>query len=154
MIVLFICSGNTCRSPLAAAILSDRLSREPGLDDIKVISAGTAAWDGTPASEGSYLVALERGLDLSAHRARALTRQTVRDADLVLAMSATQARRAVELGGEGKVMTLPDYVGNPDGVQEVPDPMGEDVAAYRSTADLLGALIDDLVVRLKAERRR
>ena len=72
MNILLVCSGNTCRSPLAAAILIDKLAKLPEFADASVQSAGVAAWDGTPASEGSYLVALERGLDLSGHRARML----------------------------------------------------------------------------------
>ena len=51
--ILLVCSGNTCRSPLAAAMLTARLQAEPDLHDITVSSAGTSAWDGSPASEGS-----------------------------------------------------------------------------------------------------
>src|SRR5512135_2244316 len=98
MNILLVCSGNTCRSPLAAAILTDKLSRLPEFAGVSVQSAGIAAWDGTPASEGAYLVALERGLDLSGHRARMLTADQVRDADLVLTMSESHARRVAELG--------------------------------------------------------
>ncbi len=86
MHVLFVCSGNTCRSPLAEAAFR-RLLAAAGRTDIAVGSAGTGAYDGAPASEGAYLVALEAGLDLSGHRARLLTREMVAQADLILTMA-------------------------------------------------------------------
>lgn len=153
MNILLVCSGNTCRSPLAAAILADKLQRLPEFADTSVQSAGIAAWDGTPASEGSYLVALERGLDLSSHRARMLTADQVRDADLILTMSEAHSRRVAELGGEQKVYTLVEYAGDDDGT-EVPDPMGGDVAGYRETARLLDELLTLAIARMRAERRR
>ena len=153
MNILLVCSGNTCRSPLAAAILADKLQRLPDFADTSVQSAGIAAWDGTPASEGSYLVALERGLDLSGHRARMLTADQVRDADLILTMSEAHSRRVAELGGEQKVYTLVEYAGDYDG-SEVPDPMGGDVAGYRETARLLDELLTLAIARMRAERRR
>jgi protein-tyrosine phosphatase len=154
MNILLVCTGNTCRSPLAAAILADKLSRLPEFAGASVQSAGTGAWDGTPASEGSYLVALERGLDLSGHRARMLTADQVRDADLILTMSDAHARRVAELGGEQKVYPLAEYAGNPQGRRDIRDPMGGDVADYRETATLLDELLDLAIARMRAERRR
>jgi protein-tyrosine-phosphatase len=154
MNILLVCSGNTCRSPLAAAILSDKLAKLPEFADASVQSAGVAAWDGTPASEGSYLVALERGLDLSGHRARMLTADQVRDADLILTMSEAHARRVAELGGEQKVYALADYAGDPEGRRDIPDPMGGDVALYREVATLLDELLTLAMARMRAERRR
>src|SRR5512134_2396353 len=101
MKVLFVCSGNTCRSPLAAAAFR-RLLDESGRNDIEVASAGTGAYEGSPASEGAYLVAIEAGLDLSSHRARLLDRDRVAEADLILAMSKGHLSRVERLGGAGK----------------------------------------------------
>jgi protein-tyrosine-phosphatase len=154
MNILLVCSGNTCRSPLAAAILVDKLAKLPEFADASVQSAGVAAWDGTPASEGSYLVALERGLDLSSHRARMLTADQVRNADLILTMSEGHARRVAELGGEQKVYTLPDYAGDPERRHDIPDPMGGDVALYRDVATLLDELLTLAIARMRVERRR
>src|SRR6266704_5323123 len=84
--ILLVCTGNICRSPLAAALL-ERALVERGIEGIAVASAGTGAWDGAPVSEGAYLVGLERGLDLSGHRARLLTRELVQAADLILTMA-------------------------------------------------------------------
>ncbi|TMG80394.1 MAG: low molecular weight phosphotyrosine protein phosphatase, partial [Betaproteobacteria bacterium] len=102
--VLFVCTGNICRSPLAASLL-ERALTERGIE-VTVSSAGTGAWDGAPASEGAYLVGLERGLDLSGHRARLLTRELVERADLILTMARHHRARVDELGGEGRVFVL------------------------------------------------
>jgi len=152
MHILLVCSGNTCRSPLAAAILAAKLAAIPELADVTVSSAGTAAWDGAPASEGSYLVAIERGLDLSSHRARVLTADHIRDADLILTMSESHARRVTDLGGAAKVHTLGEYVGNPDGRRDVRDPHGSDVEEYRQVGNLLDDLLTRAVQRLRTGR--
>jgi protein-tyrosine-phosphatase len=147
--ILVVCSGNTCRSPLAAALLAARLADEPALARVTVTSAGTSAWDGSPASEGSYLVALERGLDLSNHRARMLTAEQVQAADLILTMTGAHASRVADLGGASKVATMREFAGLPSHERDVPDPFGGDVEAYRATANLLAELIEAIVSRLR-----
>jgi protein-tyrosine-phosphatase len=151
MDVLFVCTGNICRSPMAAAILV-HLLQERGVDDIDVRSAGTAPWDGSPASEGSYLVSLEHGLDLSSHRSRQLTTDIVADADLILGMSSNHVERAVQLGGAGKAFLVGAYAGEPPEDAEVSDPFGGDLEEYRTTYDRLVTLLGAALPRLLAER--
>jgi protein-tyrosine-phosphatase len=143
--VLFVCTGNTCRSPMAEALLRKAFA-DRGLE-VAVSSAGTGAWDGSPASEGAYLVALENGLDLGAHAARTLTREAVAAADLILTMSSHHRTRVAELGGGDKVHVLGEYAGRHER-PDVSDPFGGDLASYRATFTELEDLVNRVVTRV------
>ena len=151
MHILFVCTGNTCRSPTAEALLRRALA-ERGATGVTVGSAGTGAWDGSPASEGAYLVGLEKGLDLSGHRARLLTRELIRSADLILTMSAHHRDRVIDEGGLGKVHLLGTYAGKKGEDAAVNDPYGASLDEYRVTFDELDRLITAAIGRLEAER--
>lgn len=147
MRILFVCTGNVCRSPLAAAMLRAKL-KERGRDDVAIVSAGTSAADGEPASEGSYLVALEHGVDLSAHCARPLTKAEVAAADLIFGMSEHHVQRAIELGGGKRAWLLGRYAGRKGADAIVEDPFGGDLSMYRATYEQLDGLLDAVVERL------
>ena len=133
-----------------AETIARRLLDRRGVRGIEVASAGTAAWDGAPASEGAYLVTLEHGLDVSAHRARQLTTDMVAAADLVLGMSAHHVERAEALGGKGKSHLLGEFAG--PAAAEVEDPFGGDLDEYRRTFTQLETLLTAAVERLADPR--
>ena len=155
MRILFVCTGNTCRSPMAAGI-ARTVAAERGLSDVEIESAGAGANPlpaGMPmpvigASDGALLVALEHGVDLGAHRAKPLTRELVASADLVLAMSDRHLGRALELGGAGKSFLLTDFASHGERTRGVADPFGGDLSAYRETYDELDAEVRRALDRL------
>jgi protein-tyrosine phosphatase len=100
-----VCTGNICRSPMAEGLLRLRLL-ERGCTDVDVVSAGTWAYEGNPASVGALDVFRARGWDLEPHRARELTVELVREADLVVAMTSVHRREILELDPDAATKTV------------------------------------------------
>ena len=148
MNILFVCTGNTCRSPLAEGIARHLLA-ERQVDGVEVQSAGTYAHANAPASDGSLLVALEQGIDLSMHRAQELSPELVIWADVILTMGTHHRDQAEALGGSGKTYLLTSFTSHNSSERSVSDPFGGNLDVYRATfAELLhevGAVIDRVV---------
>ena len=131
--LLFLCTGNTCRSPMAAAFFTHLLGDAPG---VRGISAGLAA-SGGPATPQAIRVAAERGVDLSAHRSRPLALALEERPDLVLCMASSHLAPARSLiKGTVPVRLYGAFLELP-GDPEVPDPYGGTLAVYRTVATLL-----------------
>jgi len=151
MRILFVCTGNTCRSALAEAI-ARKFAVERGLMDLEIASAGTSAWEGAPASDGAMLISIERNIDLSQHRSQQLTRELVEASDYIFAMGPHHLERIEAMGGEGKAHLLTAYATNGSSDRAVGDPFGGDLDVYRATADELQQDVKRILDRLAAER--
>jgi len=139
--LVFVCTGNVCRSPMAAGLFFDRLVRDKADGRVRVRSAGTWALEGQPASAYAVQVMREQGLDISAHRGRNLTQHDVDEAHLILVMTQRHADYiAHELHSEeNKVHLLSEMAGaNTD----IEDPYGGSLADYRRTATELADWIE------------
>lgn len=147
MQLLFVCTGNTCRSPIAEGIARHELARR-GVHGVAVVSAGTNAWDGAPASDGSLLVALEHGIDLGAHEARLLTPSLVEQSDLILTMGPSHLERAQALGAGARAQLLSAFASEGAVATPVSDPFGGDLDVYRHAFDELHALVSAALDRL------
>jgi protein-tyrosine-phosphatase len=153
--LLFVCTGNTCRSPMAE-VIARRAVAELGWQNFEVRSAGIAALDGDRASGGAVRAATRSGLDLSEHSATLLTSEVVEWADLVLVMSMGHLSRVGELGRRGNAALVTSF-GEPQdagGTGSVPDPIGGPDEHYLETFEFLEQLIPRAVQRLERDGER
>lgn len=153
-IVLFVCSGNICRSPFAEGYLRHRLG--DGVD-IRAASGGTLGIEGSPASPETLRIAREMGFDLSRHRSRGLTLDRVDEADWVLVMEEQHRRTLSARYPEDahKVSLLSAYhpsVRDAETIPDIFDPIGRPFADFRQCFGLIQASIDGFRVR-ELERR-
>lgn len=149
MNILFVCTGNTCRSP-AAEVLARASAAERGIETVAVASAGTFAFPNQPAAGVSVAVARDRGLDLGRHRSRELDLELVEWADLIVAMTTSHAHGVGEIAPGASVALLTEFFpeSDPRHGRGVADPVGGDrevyEATYRELEDAIGAMFDRL----------
>jgi len=145
--ILFVCSGNTCRSPLAEGIARKILSKRTPIPT-EISSAGASALEGIPASQHAVTVAAARGVDLSKHRARLLNRTMVGEADLIVTMGSKHRETVGVIDPEATAYTVLmthfcDIVG------DVPDPIGGAREEYERIYDLIEKCVEAMAEGLE-----
>ena len=140
--ILTVCVGNICRSPVAEALLKDRL---PGH---KVWSAGLQAVVGHPAEATAREIAAQHGLDLSAHRAQQIAGWMCIHADLVLVMEASHKQQLEQLYplARGKIHRLGEF--GPQGAFDIADPYQQPRAAFEAAHAAIALGVDEWVRRI------
>lgn len=146
MKVLFVCTGNTCRSSMAEGIFN-RIAKEKG-KDYKATSAGILAYEGLPATDEAVEVLKEEyDIDISHHKSRSIKREYLEDADLVFTMTMMQRKTLVSKYPEfaDKIFTLNEFAGNEG---DIDDPFGYGKDVYKKTAEELYTSISRIIEKL------
>lgn len=128
--ILFVCTGNTCRSSMAEALLRHFAAENPKLE-LTVKSAGTAAFGNQSASHNANEALHELGIDLSAHRSQAISERLIDEADLVLAMTSAHKQQLLFMKPDAahKIFTLAEFTSE-DQSKNISDPFGGNLERY------------------------
>jgi len=141
--ILIVCVGNICRSPMAEALLKSTLSTKPNV--YQVSSAGIGALVGHPADNKAKQLMIEKGIDISGHRADQLNEDMIRKADIILVMESAhkQAIEAKQPSAKGKVFRLGEW-----GDFDIPDPYQRDSIVFESVLRLIDLGVNQWLKKL------
>lgn len=143
MNILFVCTGNTCRSPMAAALFN-KIATERGLD-VRIESAGLFAADGENASNEAVIAMQKYDIDLLGHHAQSVNTELLEKSDLILTMTAAH-KMVLEGTVPEKVFTVCEYAGVD---YDIEDPFGGDVEEYEECAEVIYEVLERVADRLE-----
>lgn len=145
-IILFVCTGNTCRSPMAVGLVKKTLKKNK---EIKLISAGIIASKGLPASPNAIKVMAEEDIDISDHQTQPLTKELIGKSELVFVMTQWHKLEVIGLLEKpGKeVYLIKEFAKKNDDI-DIPDPIGKSIDFYRHTRDEIKKCVDGIVKKI------
>lgn len=138
MKILFVCTGNTCRSPMAQGIMQAKLN-ERGIKDIEVESAGVATLGGDAVSPNAVEAVKKYNADISNHRSRQISKYLLDESDLIIGMTQSHIDALKPYVNENKLRVLGDGI---------PDPYGGDLRVYEICAASIAVALDCLLNEL------
>ena len=145
MKILTVCTGNICRSPMAEGIIRSIFQADPFMT---VLSAGTHAVAGNPATEFAILASQEKGIDISGHSARPLDSALISSSDMILCMEPSHAEWVLSIDSSvyEKVYNLADFSGCEKRLKSIPDPYGCSLREYRVCFDEIDTCIHNFLL--------
>ncbi len=153
-VILLVCSGNACRSPMAEGLLKKKLYLLYR-DKIKIHSAGTLGISGSPATPFAIAVAKEKGVDILAHRSKGVTAAMMREADIILVMTGIHKNYLDQLfpDCQSRIVLLTNFA-LPESEQKnmpITDPIGESLTFYRQVINHINRELERIVPDLKKQ---
>ena len=141
--ILFVCTGNSCRSVMAQGLLEKKL-KDLKRFDVEVMSAGLMPVVGMPATANTKEVLLKQGIDVSGHRAVQLTKELIDESDIVLVMEKIHEERILSIAPEVKnrLFLVKEFAKINDSDLDIRDPIGSSLDFYQDTLDVIKAAVE------------
>jgi len=154
--ILFVCTGNSCRSVMAAGLFRKWIADRP--DDFAVVSAGISALDGFPATQDTLQVMKEEGADVSDHRSQRLTIEMIKTADRIFVMERMHKEMVLQMVPEAKdkIFLLSQYASSRHAAVkdiDIPDPIRMSGHFYKNVLGIIRDCVKNIVEDLKNENR-
>ncbi len=148
--IIFVCTGNTCRSPMAEALMKKLLSEE-NINDIDVFSRGISVFENSPASDNSIEACKKYDIDLSYHKSKLLSADEIKMASLILTMTSEHKQAIISFMPEckDKIFSIYEFAFGQN--KNISDPFGATQDVYEKCLDEIAVCLNEIVNKLKNE---
>ena len=146
--IMFVCTGNICRSAMAEKLLSKRANEEKL--DIEVYSCGTYAENGDYPTDEAIDTMKDYGIDMKSHRATNIRNSKIEDMDIILCATRNHKNMVLYMYPDlaGKVFTMKEYVGDVENGIDISDPWGCSITVYRMCAAELDKIVEKIIQKV------